>query len=309
MSTEAGGNMSAMEGTSTSRMRNETKHGENVRLIRIFRAGKAVDENDPIGRRRKLAGERALEELLRRNTTLVWHVIERYGYGKGPGEDLHAAGMLGLLKGIEKYDEAFGCTLATYASWWIRQAVGREVQRLNRESRLGVFETLEISGEDGREREIPAKWAGVEAEVEAGMFSRQLEQGILELGAEEREVLLAWMRNDGNLPAAARESEIDQVKARQRLYAAWSKLQHPTNRHSLLTVEWEEAACRGGDQAVYFPGRGRGRGETQCGGCVVQERCLNTALTDARLLGIWGGTGEGERKEMRRRQREEPSQT
>lgn len=278
--------------------RNEGRHAANLVLLRIWR-GEVSN-----GGRGRMNRERALEELLRLNSNLVWHIVARVGGNRDGRDDLHAAGMVGLLKGIERYDEGYGCTLATYASWWIKQAVGREMERLNHDHRLGSLESLEATG---AELQALREVGGVEEAVEANLVLEEIEKLVEGLGYEEREVLRAWMRNDGNLPAAARETDVDQTRARQRLYSAWSKLQHPTNRHSPLAAEWESAACRGENQAAYFPGRGRVQKVVSCGGCAERERCLAAAMGDQRLLGVWGGTGEGERKRVRRTAKDRPS--
>lgn len=41
--------------------------------------------------------------------------------------DLIQEGSIGLLKAIDKFDENKGCTLKTYAHWWIRQTIQRAI--------------------------------------------------------------------------------------------------------------------------------------------------------------------------------------
>jgi WhiB family redox-sensing transcriptional regulator len=38
-----------------------------------------------------------------------------------------------------------------------------------------------------------------------------------------------------------------------------------------------------------------------CDGCPVPQECLEAALDDDSLVGLWGGMTERERREMRRR--------
>ena len=38
-----------------------------------------------------------------------------------------------------------------------------------------------------------------------------------------------------------------------------------------------------------------------CGACTVRSDCLAYALADPSLVGLWGGTTEKERRQMRRR--------
>jgi WhiB family redox-sensing transcriptional regulator len=37
-----------------------------------------------------------------------------------------------------------------------------------------------------------------------------------------------------------------------------------------------------------------------CEGCPVRQECLGAALADPDLVGLWGGTTDRERREMRR---------
>jgi len=75
-----------------------------------------------------------------------------------------------------------------------------------------------------------------------------------------------------------------------------------------LTVEdlvarpaWHQrAACRGQTPAFFVKGTPPTRTRQICAGCPVQVACLQYALADPELVGLWGGTTERERAEMRR---------
>lgn len=63
------------------------------------------------------------DELIRRNLRLVLS-IARYHQGRGLGYlDLIQEGVLGLMRAIEKFDPDKGVKFATYAVWWIWQAM------------------------------------------------------------------------------------------------------------------------------------------------------------------------------------------
>lgn len=78
------------------------------------------------------------------------------------------------------------------------------------------------------------------------------------------------------------------------------------------SLDWQErAACKGMDQSIFFPEgtytqrRGRMPRDEQpakrvCQSCPVQAKCLSYGLRDR--YGVWGGMGEEERAELRRRQ-------
>ena len=61
------------------------------------------------------------------------------------------------------------------------------------------------------------------------------------------------------------------------------------------------AACRGlGTRGfVKSPGAVYGMREL-CAGCPVRVECLEFALADVTIIGLWGGTDDAERRAMRR---------
>lgn len=103
------------------------------------RLGLTVDELRGIDRdvRRAERGiRRARNALITGNLRLVIAVARRHA-GRGvPLEDLISEGNIGLMRAIDKFDWRLGFKLSTYATWWIRQAVGRAVQSNARTVRL-----------------------------------------------------------------------------------------------------------------------------------------------------------------------------
>jgi WhiB family transcriptional regulator, redox-sensing transcriptional regulator len=65
------------------------------------------------------------------------------------------------------------------------------------------------------------------------------------------------------------------------------------------------AACRGVGVDAFVLTKRKGTwseyDRSRCEGCAVQQTCLETALADPDLTGLWGGTTPEERKAMRRR--------
>jgi RNA polymerase primary sigma factor len=82
--------------------------------------------------------ERARKELIERNLKLVVSVAKKYRGMGLPFEDLIQEGNIGLMRAVEKYDPDRGFRFSTYATWWIRQAVGRAVSDKGRTIRLPV---------------------------------------------------------------------------------------------------------------------------------------------------------------------------
>lgn len=57
----------------------------------------------------------ACEQLLEKNSGLVWSIVRRYfGRGVDP-EDLYQLGCLGFVKAVRNFDPEFGCRFSTYA--------------------------------------------------------------------------------------------------------------------------------------------------------------------------------------------------
>jgi RNA polymerase primary sigma factor len=82
-------------------------------------------EEIELSRRAKAGDARARRCLIEKNLRLVVSVAKKYRGMGMPFEDLIQEGNIGLMKAVEKFDPDRGCRFATYATWWIRQAVAR----------------------------------------------------------------------------------------------------------------------------------------------------------------------------------------
>ena len=67
--------------------------------------------------------------------------------------------------------------------------------------------------------------------------------------------------------------------------------------------DWRKwAACRGASELFFSDDEETmARALAICEGCSVRQECLRTALADRRLMGVWGGTTEPQREQIRRR--------
>ncbi len=80
--------------------------------------------------------EKAREVLVNANLRLVTSIAKMYENKDIAMADLIQEGTLGLLHAAEKYDGRRGFRFSTYATPWIRQAVGRAVEGKGRTIRL-----------------------------------------------------------------------------------------------------------------------------------------------------------------------------
>lgn len=72
--------------------------------------------------------------------------------------------------------------------------------------------------------------------------------------------------------------------------------------HSLGGVGWQEyARCRGQDPAMWVlgPTSAYVRQRAVCARCPVCTDCLESAIADVNLVGLWGGTDDVQRQVLR----------
>lgn len=72
-------------------------------------------------------------------------------------------------------------------------------------------------------------------------------------------------------------------------------------RRVLRNAYWrDDAQCREIDQDMFFPEKGAKNVSREaislCGRCEVAEQCLNYAMTNHPVHGVWGGTTEYHRR-------------
>lgn len=72
------------------------------------------------------------------NLKLAFFHAKKYRYSGEPLDDLAQEGNIGLLKAVDRYDWRRGFRFSTYATWWIRQQIGRYIADKARTIRVPV---------------------------------------------------------------------------------------------------------------------------------------------------------------------------
>ncbi len=99
----------------------------------------------------------AKDRMINSNLRLVVANARRYqGQGLALG-DLIQEGMLGLIRAVEKFDWRKGFRFSTYATLWIRQAIGRALDERGRTIRLPINVAQRERKIAGAERELTAQ--------------------------------------------------------------------------------------------------------------------------------------------------------
>jgi RNA polymerase sigma factor (sigma-70 family) len=96
------------------------------------------EEETDLARRARAGDETAKQRLIEANLRLVVQIARRYINRGLPLPDLIEEGNLGLLRAVDKFEPDRGTRFATYATWWIRQAVARALANQARTIRLPV---------------------------------------------------------------------------------------------------------------------------------------------------------------------------
>jgi len=172
---------------------------QEVELARTIEAGQRAAHE-----RVTAAGNAAIDALIERGLSAkrrlvacnIRLVINNARGFRGQGldlADLVQAGTIGLIRAAEKFDWRLGFKFSTYATWWIRQSIARQLADTGRLVRLPVHvverlnrlrrEARKLEQRLGREPEVSELAGALGWEVAEIAFLRDVAQDPLSLDA------------------------------------------------------------------------------------------------------------------------------
>lgn len=134
---------------------NDTVLANYIREISDYRSLSQTEEQE-LAKRAKEGDKKAKEELIKANLKLVVTIAKKAIHmSKLPIIDLIQEGNVGLMVAVDKFNYKLGYKFATYASWWIKQAMFKAISEQSHCMKIPVYiqETLSKFSKIKREME------------------------------------------------------------------------------------------------------------------------------------------------------------
>lgn len=112
----------------------QLRHDEAVELFKTYNAGIVRDAEEVTYRSPEAIKIR--QKLIECNLRLVVSIAKQYNGHKLELIDLIQEGNIGLMKAIDRFKHEKGFRFSTYATWWIKQAIGQHVLKRKRTIRM-----------------------------------------------------------------------------------------------------------------------------------------------------------------------------
>lgn len=149
---------------------------------------------------------RAKEQLIIQNLGLIRHIAKRYYVAFELQkrcdinlDDLQQIGYFGLLKAIDKYNQAEGCKFTTYAFYWIKQSIRRSLE--------GHKETISLDAPIGEDDEditlmdmVADENINIVEEVESKQLNAELKEVLKKVDLQQIEREYIRLKYELELP-------------------------------------------------------------------------------------------------------------
>ena len=131
-------------------------------LSRLTQAPLLTPEEEVVLTRAAKAGDdEAKKRLVEANMRLVINIAKTYRNKSIPLEDLIQDGAIGLMQAAERFDPDKGFRFSTYATHWVRQAIGRAIDNKSKAIRLPAHVSQSLR-KISKERERILRETGVD---------------------------------------------------------------------------------------------------------------------------------------------------
>lgn len=184
-----------------------------------------VDEEIDLTNRIRAGDERCRQRMIEANLRLVVSIARHYNCRGMTFEDVVQEGILGLMAAINKFDPTKGFRFSTYATYWIRQAIVRAIEKQSRMIRLPTYayhavgklerSQMELNDQFGRpatSEELSKVTTLSVSTVEALLQSIQEPVSLDVLLGEAEDYTLGDLQLDGDAP----NPEVEAVNAAER---------------------------------------------------------------------------------------------
>ena len=110
-------------------------HPQMMEMFEKYVGGRTCNDDGDVVTRTPEA-ERLRKKLTEANLRLVVSIAKQYKGHNMELIDLIQEGNIGLMKAVDRFDYKRGYKFSTYATWWIKQAIGQHVLKRKRSVRL-----------------------------------------------------------------------------------------------------------------------------------------------------------------------------